>query len=260
MAPAVVVGPAVWGLSPRHARHRPRRADLRHEARRHGRPTGRRQRRRPRRGARRALEAAGGTVRTGAQRRLHPLRGRAGAGRRAGRRHRGRGARRGVGLRPARHLPQLASPPSGVGHAADRPVAGRRPATTGTRARSTRSSPPCRPTSSSIRRLPDRLGLRAAPRHRHRRPAARRDGGGPPADGRGTGGGASDVLRQHPVGPRPQPAGRRPPRVQPRDALHAVPTPGRLDRERASPSGGSRSTGSASQPGLPRRRRTAGGR
>ena len=95
--------PGRVGALPRHARHRPRRPDVRHEARRHRRPTGRGQRRRPRRGAGRAR----GRGRHRAHRRagrLGPLRGRAGAGRRAGRRHRGRGADRGLGLRSSRHL------------------------------------------------------------------------------------------------------------------------------------------------------------
>ena len=43
-APAVTTGPVVWGISPVHARHRPRRADLRDAPRRHRRASGRRQR------------------------------------------------------------------------------------------------------------------------------------------------------------------------------------------------------------------------
>ena len=259
MAPAVVVGPAVWGLSPDTPGTGLGAADLRHEARRHRRPAGRRQRRRPRRGARRAR----GRGRHGAHRRAgrrRPLRGRAGAGRRAGRRHRGRGAR--SWSRPAilappscswlRHPPASATP-------LDRPVAVGAQPTTATRARSTPSSPTL-PTYRAARPDPPRPPrLRPPPRHRHRRPAARRDGGRPPADGRRPGGGAADVLRQRPVGPRPQPAGRRAPRVQPRDALHALPAPGRLDRRAAEPQRWLEVYGDRVQPGLPRRRRTLAG-
>ncbi len=201
MAPAVVVGPAVWGLSPdtpgtglgalTYA--------MKHVAT-VGRPVGGS-------GAvpdavRGALEAAGGTVRTRRAGRLHPLRGRAGAGRRAGRRHRGRGADRGVGLRPSRHVPQLAPPPAGVGHAADRPLAvGAQPRRLREQGRRGHRHPADLRAARSDPARPPRL--RAPPRHRHRRPTARRDGGGPPADGGRTGGGATDVLRQRPVGPRP---------------------------------------------------------
>ena len=141
MAPAVVVGPAVWGLSPdtpgsglgalTYA--------MKHVAS-VGRPVG---------GSGAVPDAVLGRLRgrraaryaPGAQVDGDPVRGRAGPGRASWPTARDRGAARGVGLRSPRHLRDLAPQPAGLGRRRSSTAGGARRSTRATRASWTRSSP-----------------------------------------------------------------------------------------------------------------------
>ena len=226
-----------------HARHRARRAHLRDEARRPGRPPGGRVGRAAGRTCSARFEAAGGTVRCDAAGRRDPVRGRAGARRRAGRRHPDRGAasscRRAIPARrssgwlrnPPRPRPSR-SWPRWRRHRAPRRLRvqarcrrgrrarvppGRRRAR-GARSATTRSCPPrsCRPRSAEPSTAPTGTWPR----------------GGSPS-GRCSSPTCPSVARPDDAGA----AARRRPRVQPRGALHALRRwtaagPARASRER----------------------------
>ncbi len=248
MAPAIVVGPAVWGLSPSHPGHRARRPHLRHEARGDGRSAGRRKRVRARCRPGVPSKTAGGTVLTDT-----PVTAILCEGERV------RGVELDDGTRieapivvsacdPHATFVTLAPQPACRGRHAGRALARAAPQREGYESKLDAVISELPRYHQLDPTLPDRLGFE--PLHAtaiiaptieqmaeaHRLMAARPRGR------------AADVLRQHPVRARPQPAGRIGPRLQPRGALHAVPAGGRMGRERRARRAGWRCTAAGSSP------------